>query len=149
MEPRVQPIAKRTLMQRAITRIVQILINGDIEYAELHGAAFQFVIGLCFMASHLQMEVHPAILGAGMIIIGLIQLRGILGRSYRTRRLGSMCSVMVWAFAAAIAGDSGHEWSIIVCPAFVSFTLAAAWGFVRMGRREDFRARNIAQRTTH
>lgn len=131
-------------MLRAIQRLRLILRNGDIEYAELHGAFFKIVFGVFFLFSNIHMPIASGFLGIPLLALGIIQAFGIAFQNYHERRLASFCSVLAWLFIAALSFDPDQPWSMVTCPVFASFAVSSGWNFVRMGHRHEVKAKLLA-----
>lgn len=120
-------------MHKLVERILSILHEGEIEYAELQGVGIEFVCGLCLLFSRL----HGELLGISFLVVCALHLIGLRQMSYRIRRAASMVSFVVWVFAAGRIADNVNEWWVVLSPMCATFAISFIWTFFRLGRHED------------
>ncbi len=138
LKPSAPGVYKR--MQRLVSRVIEVLRTGELEYAELQGTLLtgMWGVGLLFVNAP-SLEIPPAVLSIGLLAVCGIQLYGIRGMSHTVRRFGAMAAMIMWAFTAGEAADATNMWRYVVCPTCICCVLAAFWGYYRIGRREDLK----------
>lgn len=125
-------------MAGLIRRIIEIVRTGEIEYGELQGSLMALVWGICLMFVQApSLDLPPPVLGTALLAVAGVQLGGIRELSYGARRIGAMMAIVVWTFVSGEAADGANAWRFVICPTCLSFSIAAAWGYYRIGRRHE------------
>lgn len=132
----------RSAARFALSRIADITMRRDIEYAELQGALVAIGWGVWIYAPA-RAPFQNSVLFAPLVdtlpiywwsflfvLAGVFQASALIVNNISARRAACLAAVVAWLFAAAVLGY-GTESSPLI-PFILMFALGSAWGYLRI-----------------
>jgi hypothetical protein len=133
-----------TMLGRIIRRIAAIAFRKDFEYAEFQGALVALGWGFWIFALHpfdqyqagvyrlLAKQLPDAVWGGLFLVLGALQLYGLVFERWGIRRVVSMLAFVAWFYLfLAFLFSAPH---ILATPTTAMFAVGAAWGHLRISQ---------------